>query len=133
MSIKFSRVTCIHGTENDVSLFFDDVSFKLEGFDALETCHNSVLNYFGFIRHAPAAMFNKHSKCIHNDIPLSFIKIDGARMGGKIMSLLRLFKLRHPLIETISLNELRKFNARRQFYSLFLMDDECEHMFTFFG
>ena len=56
ISVNFPRVTCIHGAEHVVSLFFDDV-FKLEEFDVLVQLHNRLRNYFGSVRHAPSAMF----------------------------------------------------------------------------
>ena len=82
-----------------MSLFFEDV-FKLEEFDMLVTLHGFLRNFFGSIRHAPEAMFKKHSKQINTDIPLSFIKIADAYMGGNIIALLRLLRSRDPLTAT---------------------------------
>ena len=97
LSTHFPRVTCIHGAEHVVSLFFDDV-FKLEHFNVLVLLHNRLRNYFGSVRHAPAAMFKKHSKAHNNGIALCFIKIAETRMGGNIIALLRLLRLRDPLV-----------------------------------
>ena len=110
MSIKFPRVTCVYGEEHVVSIFFDDV-FKLEEFDMLVTLHNRLRNYFGSARHAPTEILKKRSKDDNNDIPLSFIKIEDALMGGKIICLLSLLRLRDPLVTTIHSNEFRKSNV----------------------
>ena len=61
ISVYFPRLTCIHGAEHVVSLFFDDVFklkefddvFKLKEFDVLVLFHNQLRNYFGSVCHAP--------------------------------------------------------------------------------
>ena len=99
--------------------FFDNV-FKLEEFDVLVIFHNSLCNYFGSTRHCPEAMLKKNSKDNNNDIHLGFIKIEDTRMGGNIISLLRLLRLRDPLAIEIHSNEFRKLNVRWEFCSLLL-------------
>ena len=76
----------------------------------LVTLHDSLHNYFGSISHAPAAMIKKHRKHANSEIPLSSIKIADALMGEKIIALLRLLRLRHPLAATIHSNGFRKLN-----------------------
>ena len=122
-------MTCIHGAEHVVSLFFDDV-FKLEEFDLLAQFHNRLRNYFGSVRHSPAAMFRQHSKDHNNGIPLSFIKIAETRMGGKIIALLRLLRLRDPLVSTIVSSEFRKLNVWRAFCSLAQKDELWQYIFS---
>ena len=87
LSIVFPRVTCIHGTEHVLSLFFDDV-FKLPELDMLGSLYSSLRNKFGSVRHSPAAMFKEYSKSHSNGVALNFIKMSDTRMGGKIIALL---------------------------------------------
>ena len=122
MYIKFPRVACIHGTEHVASIFFEDL-FKLEDFDTLVTLHNLLRNYFGSAHHDPASMLKKHSKDDYNAISLSFIKIADTRMVGKIIALLRLLRLRDPLVTTINSNEFRKSSVWWKFSSLLLRDE----------
>ena len=58
----------------------------------------------------PAAMLNKHRKKNNNNIPLSIIKIEDMRIVGNVISLLRLLRLRDPLVATINSNESLKLN-----------------------
>ena len=129
ISVYFPRLTCIHGAEHVVSLFFDDV-FKLKEFDVLVLFHNQLCNYFGSVRHAPAAMFKTHSKAHNNGIALSFIKIADTHLGGTIIALLCLLRLRDPLVATTVSSEFRKLNVWREFSSLVQRDDLWQYIFT---
>ena len=100
ISIKLTRVTWTHGTDHVISLFFNDV-FKLEEFDVLVVLCYRLRNCFSSIRHAPTSMPKKYIKHSNNDTPLSSIKKADACKGGKIISLLRLLRLRDPLASTI--------------------------------
>ena len=100
MSIKFPQVACVHGTEHDMLLLFDDV-LELEEFGMLMKFCNNLRNYFGSACHAAVAILKKHNKHNDNDVLLSFIKISETHMGGKIITLLRLIRLRDPLVVTI--------------------------------
>ena len=60
--------------------------------------HDRLRNYFGSSRHVSVAMFKKQIKDLNNGIPLCFIKIVETCMGGKIINLLRLLRLRDLLI-----------------------------------
>ena len=128
LSIHFPRVTCVHGAEHVVSLFFNDV-FKLKELSVLVQYHNRLRNYFGSVRHAPSAMFRKHSKDHNKGISLSFIKIAETRMGGNIIALLRLLRLRDPLVATIVSAEFRKLKCWRSFSSLAQNEGLWEYIF----
>ena len=104
-----------------MSLLFDDI-LKLEEFEMLVIFHNRLRKDFVSARHAPAAIFKKNSKDHNNDIPLSFIKIIEMRMGGKIIDLLRLLRLRCPLVITTNSNEFFKLNVWMEFCSLVQKD-----------
>ena len=108
--------------------FFNDV-FKLPELSVLVQYHNRVRNYFGSVRHAPSAMFRKHSKDHNNGISLSFIKIAETRMGGNIIALLRPLRLRDPLVATIVTAEFRKLNCWRSFSSLAQNEGLWEYIF----
>ena len=96
----------------------------------LTKLHNRLRNHFGSTRHNPVKILEKRSKHLNNDITLSFIKIADARMGGNIISLLLLIRLRDPLSATIHSNEFIKLNSWRELYSLVLRDEVWEHVFT---
>ena len=61
---------------------------------------------------------------------LSFIKIAETRMGGKIIALLRLVRLRDPLVATIVSAEFRKINKWRSFCALVQQDDLWAYIFS---
>ena len=63
--------------------------------------HNLLRNYFGSARHYPAAMLKKHRKHIDNDVTLSFINVTDMSIGENIIALLRILRLRDPLVATI--------------------------------
>ena len=58
-------------------------------------------NVFGAQRHAPHATFAKISK-VHNGKSLGFIKVSECRMGGTILQLLRVYRLKPALEEAIN-------------------------------
>ena len=110
MDINFPRVTCTHGAEHDVFLFFEDL-FKLEAFDVLVAFHNCLRDCFGGSRHASATMLKKCRKNHDDEIILSFIKIAETLMGGKITDLLRLISLRDPITTKTHSNGFCKLNV----------------------
>ena len=81
LSIVFPRVTCIHGAEHVLSLFFDDI-FKLPELDMLASFYSSLRNRFGSVRHSPAAMFKKYSKSHSNGVALNFYQDVRYAHGG---------------------------------------------------
>ena len=110
MSIKCPRVACIHEAKHDVSLVFD-YALKLEDFDMLVILHNRLHDCFCIAHHDPAAILKKHSKKDNNDVLLSFIKIADTRMGNNSISLIRLLRLRSPLVTIIHSNKFLKLNV----------------------
>ena len=56
---------------------------------------------FGAQRHAPHAVFAKISK-VHNGKEVGFIKVSECRMGGTILQLLRVYRLKPALEEAIN-------------------------------
>lgn len=74
-------MTCIHGAEHVVSLFLGDV-FHLPQLKMLVSFYNRLRNFFGSVRHSPAAMFRKQSKAHNGGAAIGFIKISKTRMGG---------------------------------------------------
>ncbi len=61
---KYPRVTCLHGAEHVVSLFFDDIS-KIPAIKLLINFYKKVYGLFGSgVHHAPHDLMNQ--SCLHN-------------------------------------------------------------------
>ena len=57
---SYPRVTCLHGAEHVVSLFFSDIC-KIDSIQAFIQCCRQVYKWFGSgSHHGPCAMFSKH-------------------------------------------------------------------------
>lgn len=80
---RFPRITCEHGAEHVVSLFFSDCYTKVQEFQDIKHFTRLVRNVFGSTRHCSTAMFNKHCKIHNNGIKIGLIKPSDCRMGGK--------------------------------------------------
>ena len=106
LEVIFPRVTTIHGAEHVMSLFFDDV-FKRDGLGILTRFSRDCRDKFGSPRHNTLAMFQKHSARYNSGRELLFVKPCETRMGGEIISLLRLLRLRDPLVSTTCLKEFK--------------------------
>ena len=122
-------MTCIHGAEHVVSLFLGDV-FHLPQLKMLVSFYNRLRNFFGSVRHSPAAMFRKQSKAHNGGAAIGFIKIAETRMGGCSIGLLRLIRLRDALVATSLSPEFKKLNVWRDFCSLLQDDDLWELIFA---
>ena len=121
LCVHYPRVTCIHGAEHVMSLFLGDV-FKIEEFELLCKVHRRLRNIFGSTRHASTAMFKEHTKRFFNGISLTFIKPSDTRMGGEMIGLLRLLRLRDALVSTTVSSEFRGLNIEKEFCSIVQLD-----------
>ena len=105
------RITVGHGAEHVVSLFFSDVYTKVRDFKILAVFAERVRNIFGSVRHAPSAMFKKHTRQHNNGVHLGFIKPSECRMAGKHIAILRLLRLKNALLSTINSKEFIELRA----------------------
>ena len=105
------RITVGHGAEHVVSLFFSDVYTKVRDFKLLAVFAERVRNIFGSVRHAPSAMFKKHTRLHNSGVHLGFIKPSECRMAGKHIAILRLLRLKNALLSTINSKEFIELRA----------------------
>jgi len=105
------RITVGHGAEHVVSLFFSDVYTKVRDFKILAVFAERVRNIFGSVRHAPSAMFKKHTPQHNHGVHLGFIKPSECRMAGKHIAILRLLRLKNALLLTINSKEFIELRA----------------------
>ena len=103
----FPKVYVTHGAEHVCALVFEDC-FKLAPLKLLSQVHARLRDIFGSVRHSPAAMFAKHSKEANNGVSLGFIKPVETRMAKEMIALLRLNRLRNPLVSTTCSTEFRR-------------------------
>ena len=129
LAIHFPRVTCIHGTEHGMALFFDDI-FKMKELKLLTQFSRECRDKFGSTRHAPTAMFCIRSKNHNGGIILMFVKPCETRMAGKIISLLRLLRLRDALVATSVSTEFKKLKMWTGFTALLQKDELWKFIFA---
>ena len=60
-------------------------------------------------------MFKEHTKIFFNGISFTFIKPSDTRMGGEMIGLLRLLRLRDALVSTTVSSEFRGLNIEKEF------------------
>lgn len=130
LATDYPRITAIHGAEHVISLFCKDVC-SLKEVKLLTDINRRLRNIFVSVRHAPTAMFKKQSKLMNGGLPLGFVKPCDVRMGGKIIALLRLLRLRHPLVGTLVLKEFRDLKICPQFCTVLQVDELWTAIFTF--
>ena len=117
VSVAYPRITVIHGAEHVVSLFFKDVFTKVQAFKKLSDFSKRCRNIFGSTHHGPHAIFKNHSMLHNKNVYIGFIKISDCRMGGELIGLLRLLRLRKIIKSTIASKEFQEIwlkNFRRE-------------------
>lgn len=129
LEVIFPRVTTIHGAEHVMSLFFDDI-FKRGGLRILTKFSRDCRDKFGSTRHNTTAMFRNHSARYNSGRELLFVKPCETRMGGEIISLLRLLRLRDPLVSTTCSKEFKELKQWPEFCTILQNDDLWKFIFA---
>jgi hypothetical protein len=132
LAVTNPRITVVHGSEHVIALFFKDVFTKVQPFVSLSKFVKRCRNIFGSTRHGPHAIFKKYSKEFNNGIYIGFIKVSECRMGGELIALLRMLRLKDALRATI--NSAEYINNHAKFFrreNVFLQSDELwKYIFT---
>ena len=74
LSIRFPRITVIHGAEHALNPFYNEVYSTVEEFCDIKILTRAVRNVFGSTRHRPVAMFRKQSRKHNRGVGVMFIK-----------------------------------------------------------
>jgi hypothetical protein len=92
LTATFPLITCIHGSEHVISLFFSDVSKTRFG-GAYVKIYKQIYKWFGGRHQAPYGIF---MDCVqnHNSRKLGLIRASGTRMGGYWICWLRVLRLK---------------------------------------
>jgi hypothetical protein len=102
---KYPRVTCLHGAEHVVSLFFDDIS-KLPAIKSLINFYKKVYGLFGSgAHHAPHAILMNHSRLHNKGKSIGLIRAADTRMAGYIIAFLRLLRQKPVIDSTVAAPE----------------------------
>jgi hypothetical protein len=91
LEARYSRVTCVHGAEHVISLFFSDF-FKTEPGMLLTRLCKATNKWFGGTVHIPYAMFMRHSKNNNGGHQIGLIRVAETRMAGYAIALTRLVR-----------------------------------------
>ena len=123
MGRKYKKITCIHGGEHAIALFFKDC-FNLSELRPLVYVHKQLYDYFGGLKHKPYAIFRNESQKQNNGVNVNLLRITDTRMGGLAIAWLRNIRL-HPVLASILHNheytQDRDFNVSFYLYALFSM------------
>jgi hypothetical protein len=77
----YPRVTCVHGAEHVVSLFFSDVAKTVPGM-LLKKLYSKIYAWFGGSHHATHAMFMAHSRKANGGHLVGLMRPSDTRMAG---------------------------------------------------
>jgi hypothetical protein len=91
LEAKYPRITCIHGAEHVVALFFSGFG-KTEVGRLFIRLYQLIFKWFGGRHHAPHAMFMANSKRCNGGHMLGLIRVAETRMGGYAIAFTRLIR-----------------------------------------
>ena len=106
------------------------ICFGLKWYHYYKKINKQLLKYYVSVKHFPTAMFKKQSSHMSRGIFLGFVKPCKTRMGGEIIALLRLIKMREPLVETTISKEFRDLKLWCKFCTILHMKDLWKAIFT---
>ena len=86
LKVNYPRISVGHGAEHVVALFFSDVFSQVTAFQILDKFAKKCRNIFSSSRHAPTAIFKKHSKMHNGGVLLTLIKSSECRYVSKYLS-----------------------------------------------
>lgn len=102
LEARYPRITVLHGAEHVVSLFFSDI-LKTPELKGMVTIYKKIYRVFGSgAMHQPYALFQKKSKDFNDGRNIGLIRAADTRMAGYIIAMMRLVRLREPLINTVT-------------------------------
>jgi hypothetical protein len=61
--------------------------------------------------HLPYALFQKHSRANNNGKNIGMFRLAGTRMGGEVIALMRMFRLKPAFLQTIQSQEFNKLKV----------------------
>lgn len=107
----YPRAYIVHGAEHVMSLFYQDI-FGNPILQAMSTITKRTYNTFGSgARHAPYAMFQKNSKEQNNGKNIGLVRAAGTRMGGEPIAMMRLIRVKDPIIQTVCSAEFTRLKV----------------------
>ncbi len=127
LGIYHKRITCIHGAEHVMSLYFSDL-FKLPQIRIFMKLCKLIYKHFGSgAMHAPYAIFQRFAKEHNGGRNIGLIRASDTRMGGHIIALVRLLRLKKALINTVTSAEYGRL--KENLVSKIILDNTMwEHM-----
>ena len=98
----YPRIEVLHGAEHVISLFFRDV-FLIPEFKVFDLVCKKIYSVFGNgSMHLPYALFQKHSRQHNSGKNIGLMRAAETRMAGCALCLIRLLRLRTPLVTTVN-------------------------------
>jgi len=105
LAVLYPRLTVLHGAEHVISLFFGDV-FKQPEMILFIKISQLAYKYFGSgAMHAPYSYFQKYSRQHNNGRKIGLIWASDTRMGGHVIALLWMLRLKDALKQTVTSRE----------------------------
>ena len=102
LSAHYPRIVVSHGAEHVISLYFQDC-FQSGVFGTFDKINKKIYSVFGSgAMHGPYAIFQKYSKAHNSGRNIGLIRSAATRMGGAAISLLRLYRLKDALVQTVN-------------------------------
>ena len=123
----YPRISCLHGAEHVMSLYFNDI-FKIPEICIFMKLCKLMYKHFGSgAMHAPYAIFQKFAKDHNHGKNIGLVRAADTRMGGHIIALVRLMHLKPALMSTVTSAEYGKL--KEKMITNIIMDTKLwEHM-----
>jgi len=107
LASSYPRICVLHGAEHVMSLFFNDVFKYKELRSFIKICRIFYKVFGSGAMHAPYASFQKHAKNHNDGRKIGLIRASDTRMGGHVIALMRLLRLRAAIKNTVVSVEMR--------------------------
>jgi len=107
LAVSYERITVLHGAEHVISLFFNDV-FKNGELQWFIKFTRLTYRVFGSgSMHKPYAIFQKFCKEHNAGRKIGLLRASDTRMGGHVIALMRLHRLKDALLSTVTSIEFK--------------------------
>lgn len=114
---KYKGLYAFHGAEHVMSLMILDV-FKMRYAGLLKMFYRKIYGLFGGGKHEPYAVFCRFSALTNNEKKVTLLRPADTRMGGWVYCLARMFRLKEPLRQALTEENIKKWKVKPELVAI---------------
>ena len=116
LALHYPRVTCLHGAEHVIALFFSDLG-KIPFMNLLMKVYKLVYRLFGSgAHHSPYAMFKKHTRLLNKGRDIGLSNAIEGRFATYMKAFLRFVRLYPALVAVVNSVEFKELKLKKKWH-----------------